>query len=49
LIPQRWRWISKPCCMINTWWNLGFIYECWSQRAVKAVAAHTVTKQARKV
>jgi hypothetical protein len=31
------------------WWNLGFICECWYQRTVKAVDAHTFTKQADKV
>jgi hypothetical protein len=37
-IPQRWRWISQSYCMSNRW-NLGFICECWNQRAVKAANA----------
>jgi hypothetical protein len=44
-IPQIWRWISQSHCMSNRWWNLGFICECWNRRAVKAVDAHTFTKQ----
>jgi hypothetical protein len=34
-------WVS------NRWWNLDFICECWNQIAVKAVDAHTFTKQAK--
>jgi hypothetical protein len=48
-IQQRWQWISQSHHMSNRWWNLGFISECWNQRAVKAVDAHTLTKQAKKV
>jgi hypothetical protein len=33
----------------NMWWNQAFICECWNDRAVKAVDAHTFTKQAEKV
>jgi hypothetical protein len=47
--PQRWHWISRSHCMSNMWWNLGFVCECWNQKAVKAVNAHTFTKQAKKV
>jgi hypothetical protein len=32
-----------------TWWNLVFICECWNQKAVKAVDAWTLIKEARKV
>jgi hypothetical protein len=46
-IPQRWRWISQS--HRNSWWSLCFICECWNQRAVKAVDAHTFPKQAGKV
>jgi hypothetical protein len=35
-IPQRRQWISQSHCTSNRWWNLGFICECWNQRAVKA-------------
>jgi hypothetical protein len=48
-ISQRWRWISQAHCMSSRWWNLGFISECWNQRALKAVDAHTITKQAERV
>jgi hypothetical protein len=34
---QRWR-ISQS--HRNRWWNLGFICECWHQRAVKAMDTH---------
>jgi hypothetical protein len=50
-IPQRWR-ISQSHHTRNKWWNLGFICEQRNQRAVKtvkAVDAHTSTKQAEKV
>jgi hypothetical protein len=47
-IPQRCRWISQSCCTSNRLWNLGFIYECRNQRAVRAVDAHTFIKQAKK-
>jgi hypothetical protein len=49
VIPQRWRRISQSHCTSNGWWNLGFIHECWNQRAVQALDAHTFTKQADKV
>jgi hypothetical protein len=49
LIPQRWQWISQLHCTNNRWWNLGFICDCWNQRAVKAVDPHAFTKQAEKV
>jgi hypothetical protein len=45
VIPHRCRWISQS--HHNRWLNLGFICECWNQRAVKAVDAHTFTKQAK--
>jgi hypothetical protein len=48
-IRQRWWWIYQSHRKRNRWWNLGFICECWNQRAVKAVDAHTFTKQAEKV
>jgi hypothetical protein len=38
--------LSHNC---NSWWNLGFICEGWNQRVVKAVDAHTFTKQAEHV
>jgi hypothetical protein len=47
--PKRRRWISQLHRTSNRWWNLGFICECWNQRAVKVVDAHTFTKQAEKV
>jgi hypothetical protein len=42
---QRWRLISQSYRTSNRWWNLGFICGCWNQRAVKAINAHTFTKQ----
>jgi hypothetical protein len=47
--PQKWRWIFQSRRTSNRWWHLGFISEWWYQRAVKAVDAHTITKQAEKV
>jgi hypothetical protein len=44
-ISQRWRWISQSRHMSKRQWNLGFICECWNQRAVKGVDAHIFTKQ----
>jgi hypothetical protein len=32
----------------NRWRNLSFICECWNQRAIKTVDAHTFTKQSEK-
>jgi hypothetical protein len=49
VIPQTWRWISQSHHTNKRWWNLAFICECWKQRAIKAVDAHTLTKQAEKV
>jgi hypothetical protein len=36
-------------CTSNRSWNLGLIFECWNQRAVKAVDAHTFTHHAREM
>jgi hypothetical protein len=47
-IPHRWRWISQSHRTSNRWWNLSIICECWNQRSVKAVDAHTFAKQAEK-
>jgi hypothetical protein len=49
VIPWRWWWISQLHRTSNRWWNQGFIRECWNQRAVREVDAHTFTKQAEKV
>jgi hypothetical protein len=48
VIPQRCQWISQSHRTSNRSWNVDFICECWIQRAVKAVDAHTLTKQAKK-
>jgi hypothetical protein len=39
--------ISQSHCMSNRSWNLGLIFECWNQRALKAVDARTFTQQQR--
>jgi hypothetical protein len=48
-IPKRRRLISQLHQSSNRWWNLGFICECWNQKAVRAVDANTFAKQAEKV
>jgi hypothetical protein len=37
---------AKAQC--NRWWILGYICECWDQRAIKVVDAFTFTRQAEK-
>jgi hypothetical protein len=34
--------------VLVTWWIMGFICECWNQRAVKVLDACTFTKPAKK-
>jgi hypothetical protein len=46
VIPQRWIWIYQSHRTSNRWRNLDFICERWNQKAVKAVDAHTFTRQA---
>jgi hypothetical protein len=41
--------ISQSHRTSNRWWNLGFIYEYWNERAAKTVDAHTFSKQAETV
>jgi hypothetical protein len=47
VIPQRWQWISQSHHTSIRWWNMGFIYECWNQRAGKAVDGYTHIYQTR--
>jgi transposase len=39
-IRQRLQWISQSHPTSNRWCKLGFIRECWNEKAVKAVEAH---------
>jgi hypothetical protein len=34
-IPRRWQCIPQSRCTSNSWWNPGFICECWEQIVVK--------------